>query len=234
MQQQLPKVRRVNKRQQTLVFVLAFVAILMVAAVGLLVVSGGVFSDEPQSDAERDYQLLVDGLKENPTNPAVLMSLAEAEYDIGKEEDAFTHAKLAVKYAKEQPAFRIRYANLLLRSDRAKEARVQVLDEIALGTKGDAEPFFLLAQIDREMGDLKSAEKNIKRAIELEPTSVDFLTVYGTILEKRGDTEKAADLYLKAVRFVPDYRPAIEALERLGVEAPAAEETTAHPATDSQ
>lgn len=223
-----PKVRRKGGRQTTITYVLVGVAVLLVAAVAALLFTGDLFSSEPQTDAERDYQLLLKGLEKNPKDPAVLMTLAEAEFDLGKEREALGHARSAVVYAKEQPAYRLRYASLLLRVDDVETAKKMVQEEIDLKTKGDPEPFFLMAQIERESGNLEEAEANIQKALDLVPTSADFIVVYGTILERQGKKDDAVAAYKGALKYLPDFQPALDGLKRLGVKPPESTESTAH------
>lgn len=222
----LPRVHRASGRPRTMVYALVGVAVLLLAVVGVLLFNGGLFSDQPASSAERDYLLLLDGLKKNPEDPAVLMTLAEAEFELDKTADAFKHAELAVKFAEEQAGFRLRYAVLLVRDGQIEKAQGLVEEEIALKDPNDAEAYFLLAQIHRELGDLEAAKDAASKGLALEPTAADMRILYGDILVELGKKELATEQYRQALRFLPGDQRAIDGLKALGVEPPASTETT--------
>lgn len=213
----LPKARRVGGPDRTAVIVLAVAAVVLIGALGYLVLSGPLFSDEPASDAERDYQLLVAGLKKNPKDPATLMSLAEVEYELGKKPDAMGHAEKAVKIAKDEPFYRYRYATLLVREDRLKEAESALTAEIGLA-QSEAEPFFLLGQIQAKQKRYDEAKESLKQALAVNPNAADVRVIYAGVLEDAGDTAEAKTQYLIALKFIPDDQRAIEGLKRLGVD----------------
>jgi len=204
----------------------ALVAVISLLAVviGLLVTSGSLFSTEPTSDLERDYQLLLEGLKANPENSAVLMSLAEVEYDLGKKADAMDHADKAVEVDPDNDAIQVRYSQLLIREERIDDARA-VLEKLTEDNDmlGDETVFFLLAQIEREAENYDTAIEHMSRAVELEPVNGDFRVVFGGIYEKADMKDEAIEQYEEALRFLPNNEEAMAGLRRLGVEV---EETT--------
>lgn len=195
---------------------LAAVVTLLLVLVYLLL-TGSLFSQEPRSDIERDYRLLLESSRKNPGDAATLMSLAEVEYELGKRKDAFEHAKKAVAAADERAYFHLRYATLLVREERQAEA-VQELDaEIAISGGESGEPFFLLAQVQSAQGKHADAIKTMKRGLKLEPMAADMVVVYADILEKAGKKKEAIDQYKVALRYLPDEQDAIAGLKRLGV-----------------
>jgi tetratricopeptide (TPR) repeat protein len=201
------------------------VIVLLAVVVGLLITSGSLFSDQPRSDLERDYQLLIEGLKQNPDNSAVLMTLAEVEYDLGKKTEAMGHAEKAVEVDPNSPGIQRRYAQLLIREERIDEARI-VLEALLKDSDvtNDAEVYFILAQIEREAGNLDTAIEHIDRAVRLQPVNGDMRIVYGGILEKAEKNDEAIEQYQEALRYLPNNEEAMAGLRRLGVEV---EETTA-------
>lgn len=231
---QLPKVQRASSRPRTVVYVLAGVAIVLLSVVAVLLLRGGLLTDEPTTSAERDYQILLEAAKENPKDPAVLMTLAEAEYEIGKKADALVRAEAAVKFAEKQPGFRLRFANLLIKDNQLDKARIQAQAEIDLATPGDPEPFFLLAQIERADGKLEEAEQLVSMGLAIAPTAADMRILYGDILAEQGKKELAAEQYRQALRFLPNDQRAIDGLTKLGEEVPVSTETTSPHGGDSQ
>lgn len=83
-----------------------------------------------------------------------------------------------------------------------------------------AAPHVYLGRIAREQGDLVTATQELKRAIELEPTSNDALREMGSLQLVRGDNNLARNFYVRAVQADPGDRPATGylacALARLG------------------
>lgn len=223
-----PKVQRRGTTWSPLVIALTVSAVLLGAALIALVATGTLVNDVPRSDAERDYQLLVAGVKKDAKNPTLLMTLAETEYDLGKKKDALEHAERAVKYAGEAPAYRLRYAQLLLLTGDEAKARAMIEDEIALKTAGDPEPYFLLAQLERSQKRYDAAVDAMRTGLKMSPTSADMLILYGDMLVDAGEKDAAIAQYKAALRYLPGDPRATKGLEALGVKAPASTPTTAH------
>lgn len=228
MSTKLPKVHRRKGQSKTVTYALTGVVVVLAVVIGYLLASGDLFTDEPRTDAERDYQLLVDGAKANPGDPAILMTLAETEWRLGKKNEALAHGEDAVGFAGKEPGYRLRYAGLLLLNDDVKEARRLIEDEIALKTPGDPEPYFLRAQVNRTEKKYDEALEDMKTALRMTPTSADMIILYADILAEAGEKEAAIDQYKSALRYLPGDERAIDGLRGLGAEPPASTETTAH------
>ncbi len=213
----LPKVRRVSGRDRTIVIALVAVAVLLAGALVYLLTTGSLFDREPQTALERDYALLVEGLKSNPRDPATLMSLAEVEFDLGKKDDAFRHARDAVRYAGKQPFYNLRLATLLVRDGRLDEAERATRVEIRITGTSKAEPHFLLGQILAEKKRYDEAIRSMQTGLRIDPAAADMGIVYAQILEKAGKKQEAIDNYKKALKFLPGDEEAIAGLRRLGV-----------------
>lgn len=190
---------------------------LLAGALVFLLVSGPLFSDGPTTDIERDYQLLVKGLAENPKDPAVLMSLAEVEYELGRTEDALKHAELALKYAEDGPYYNLRFATLMVREGELDRAVKSLEKEIELAEGADAEPYFLLAQVKSEQKEHDEAIELMQEGLGIEPNAADMRIVLGEIYERAGKTELAIGQFRAALKFLPDEQRAIDGLQRLGL-----------------
>lgn len=213
----LPRARRVGGRDRTVLVALAGVAAVLTAALVYLLVSGSIFSSEPRTDLERDYQMLLTGLNENPDDPAILMTLAEVEYEMGKKADAFDHAAAAIKVAEEQPFYNLRHATLLVREDRLADAEKSLEAEIEITGTTKPEPYFLLAQVQAQSDRLEDAIDTMEQGLIIDPAAADMGIVYGRLLEDAGRNAEAVEAYEKALRFLPGNEDAIAGLERLGV-----------------
>lgn len=222
-----PKVKRVISPEQAMPWILAGVAVLLVGIIAVLLASEGVFDSQPKSDVERDYQLLLDGLQKNPDDPSILMTLAEVEYDLGKKADAMMHAERAFRAAKDPEGYGARLAALYVRDGQLTKAKAALEGELKTGDgTNDGEAYFLLGQVERELGRLDAAIKALEKAVMLMPVSADVRIVYGEVLEEAGKKKDAIEQFQAALKFVPGNDRALAGLKRLGVKP---EETTASP-----
>lgn len=223
----LPKVRRVDSGHRLMLVLVAFIVVLA-GALTYLVVVGAPFGGEAKSDVERDYELLVKGVAENPEDPATIMSLAEAEYELGREDEALEHAELAIEYAEGAQFYNMRYATMLVRSDRLEDAVAALETEIEIAGEGDAEPYFLLAQIKADQKDLDAAIEAMGTGLRIEPNAADMRVVFGEIYQQAGEKDLAAEQFSTALRFLPDEQRAMEGLDRLGVAYEPSEGSSPH------
>lgn len=210
------------------IWVLVATAIVLVAAIGYLLFASDLFGDEPTSDLERDYQMLLAGLPDNPDNPALLMTLAEVEYELGKTAEALDRAEQAIALSEDQPGMHIRYAALLFRDGDLEAAREQAEAELSIeGATANAEPHFVIAQIAWEQGDYDAAIASMDAGLAIDPIAADMMIVYGRILEDAGRTDDAIAQYREAFRFLPENADLVDTLQRLGVSVEASETPTA-------
>ena len=101
-------------RISPVIYVLVGAIAVLVVGIGLLLFSGDLFDSQPNSQPERDYQLLVDGLKEDPENTAVLMTLAETEMQLGREDEAQRACREGLGARADTPGIPLRYANIMV------------------------------------------------------------------------------------------------------------------------
>lgn len=198
--------------------VLAGTALILTAALVYLLVTGSFFDSEPRTDVERDYQMLLAGLSDNPDDPAILMTLAEVEYELGKKSDALEHAAAAIAVSEKQPFYNLRHATLLAREDRLDEAEKALDAEIEITGTTKPEPYFLLAQVQAQTGRTDEAIDTMEQGLIIDPAAADMGILYGELLEKAGRDTEAIEAFEKALRFLPGNEAAIAGLERLGVQ----------------
>lgn len=218
MAKSLPKVRRVGGGARTLTVTLAVVAALLLGFIAYIFLDGSLFDVAPKTDIERDYQLLADAAEKDPENPAVLMTLAETLYKMGEEEQAFSRADEAVEFGPDVAGLRLRYATMLAQSGELDRATAQLIAEIDIAGNANAEPYFLLAQIQVQQDLYEEAIASMEKGLAVTPEAADMRIIYATMLEDSGDTEGAIREYQDARRFLPDDETIVTALERLGVE----------------
>jgi tetratricopeptide (TPR) repeat protein len=225
----LPKAKRVQGGTSPVVYVLIGAIVVLILGIGLLLFSGDIFDDQPSSQAERDYQLLIEGLQDDPENVAVLMTLAETEMELGRETDAIGHAEKAWELGQETPGIPLRYAQVMVQVGEKDVAIVAIEKEIELDVAGaNAEPLFLLAQIHREDGDYEAAIATMEKALAIEYMAADMRILYADILAEAGREDEAIEQYEEALRFLPGDERAIEGLRILGISVEATEGVDPH------
>ena len=229
MSSNLPKAKRVQGGVSPVVYVLVGAIAALIIGIGLLLFSGDIFDSQPSSQLERDYELLVEGLKEDPENTAVLMTLAETEMQLGREDEAQEHAEKAWELGADTPGIPLRYAQIMVLLGDNEAAVVAVEKEIDLDTLGsNAEPLFLLAQIQRDEGDLETAIETMSGAVEMAYMAADMRIVYASMLADAGRTDEAIEQYEEALRYLPGDERIVTALEELGISVEATEGVNPH------
>lgn len=196
-------------------FVLLGVVVVLIVAIGYLLT--GLMNDGPSSDLERDYELLVEGLKRDPDNVALMMTLAEVEYDLGRKDDSLGHARKAAGIDEENLAMQVRLVQLLVRDEKLADARGVLEAVIERDASSSAEPHFVLAQILADSGEAAEAIEHMETGLELQPVAADMRVVFGRILEQAGERDRAIEEYETALRYLPGNEEAVVALKRLGV-----------------
>jgi len=225
----LPKAQRAGGETSPVIFALIGMVVILLSVIVFMLVSGSLFSDQPGSIVERDYQLLLDGLVENPENTSVLMTLAETELDLGKDGEAIEHANKAWEFGMDEPGIPRRYAQVMMVVGDLEAARMGVDREIELDLQGNnAEPVFLLAQIQREEGDIEGALATMKKALDISYMAADMRIIYAEMLEDADRVDDAIAEYQQALEFLPGDERATGALERLGITVEETETVNPH------
>ncbi len=226
-----PKPIKVSRTtgSKSLLIALVAVVVLLGAAVGYLVFGSPLFDTAPKTATERDYQLLVAALRTHPDDPAVLMTLAEKEYDLGRKTEALSHAAKAADVATPTAGIPVRYAQLLLLEDQLKKAEKFAVIEIGLDKeKKSAGPRWILAQIQFAQGHKDAALKSMTEGLAIDPMAADARILYADMLVKTGDKKAAEREYRTALKFIPGDPRAIEGLQALGVKYEATSTASPH------
>lgn len=208
------KARRLSGGPSPLVVGLLVVVVGLLAMIVVFLANSPLFDEPTALDLSR--QELIAALDAAPGDPGLLMSLAEVEYEMGREREAFEHAEQAVANAGTTSMINMRYAMLLMREDRIAEAREALEVEIALDDTL-AEAHFLLAQVLREEGDLEGAIASFERALAISPINGDYRLLYADALALAGYDTEAIAAYQSALAVLPGDERAIQGLARLGV-----------------
>ncbi|MDO8880993.1 MAG: tetratricopeptide repeat protein [Coriobacteriia bacterium] len=208
------KARRVGGGPSPMVVILLAVIVGLLALIVVFLANSPLFDEPTALDLSR--QELITALDASPGDPDLLMSLAEVEYELAREREAFEHAEQAVANAGGTPLINMRHAMLLMREGRVAEARSALEAEIALDDS-QAEAHFLLGQVLREEGDLEGAIASFERALGVNPTNGDYRLLYADALALAGRDMEATAAYESALAVLPGDERAIQGLARLGV-----------------
>lgn len=196
------------------------ILILAIVGVGALIVIS-VFTQKdplPGSAVERDIILYRDKVAKSPQDPQAHGSLAQAYLAAKRYPEALAEADRLIKLQpKNLGGFYLR--GLALRLTGNYDGALQAYDAVLALVPTEAEAMYQKSVVMRAKGDLDAAQGLLEAAVIANPMASDFRVELGAAYETKGQREKAVEQYQEALRYVPDYAPALEALKRLGVKA---------------
>ncbi len=236
-----PRIHR-KRRRDPLALVLGaavfLVGALLVSAVFYVVYAGVVRPAAPRTAQERQLQLLSEVVKKNPKSDAAWADYAQAliaAQQLSRAERTVNEGLQAVPGA---PKILVQQANLLVAREKPDEALKTVaalyktIDQrratrkAALAEKSVTEDLGLLdvdeaiagsilkASIYEDKKDWKNAVAAYDRALKEDPTMTDTLTLRGFAKLNAGDKAGAVKDFETALTFVPDYKAAVEGLQK--------------------
>lgn len=228
----LPKVRNTGRNERFALWALIGIVLSLLVVIGVLLLGGSLFDSSPASGLERDYAVLAKGLADDPENAAILMTLAETEYELGKKSESLEHAAKAVKVSEGQLGMPLRYAQLLLLEGRLDEAEKQIREEIKLDTNSEfADAHFILGQILFEKGEGEDAIVEMEAGFAIDYTAADVRIVYAEMLAAAGQKDRAIQEFQTALQFLPGDSRAVDGLAELGVTYEATSTANPHETT---
>ena len=196
------------------------ILILAIVGVGALLVLR-VFTEKdllPVSAAERDIVLYQDKVAKNPQDPQAHGSLAQAYLAAKRYPEALAEADRLIKVQpKNLGGFYLRGLALRLTGD--YDGALAAYDALLALVPTEAEAMYQKSLVMKAKGDLSGAQKLLEAAVAANPMASDLRVELGTVYESKGQKEKAVEQFQEALRYVPGYAPALEALKRLGVKA---------------
>ncbi|CAH1245322.1 NOTCH2 [Branchiostoma lanceolatum] len=99
--------------------------------------------------------------------------------------------------------------------DRRRRKRHLPVQELTAEQKLRIDEAIRKAERVAERGDVKTAKRSYKEAVNLAPKNADILTKYGRFLESLGRPEEADEKYARALLYAPNTTSAIEGRHRL-------------------
>ena len=139
----------------------------------------------------------------NPTDARFLQGLIAAYLNSGRaaQADAFLHAELK-KYP-DRLDLRARIADLALGANDAAEAVLQT-EQIAEKRPQDANAWAAMGRARCHAGELEQAEKDLRKALSLEPENLVANTYLGSLLAELGRHKEAIPYLEKALPNAPE------------------------------
>jgi tetratricopeptide (TPR) repeat protein len=161
---------------------------------------------DPEVECGMDFRLALGALERIPRTrrpDAALPLLAASYLGLGRLADARSLASTVAVRAAKNPGLRIEFAEVLLDFDLVDDA-LALLETAQKQQAPTAELFFALGRARERKGELALAEKDFRRALNLNPTSVNALLALGRMLATQGQWQKSVDLLRSARSAAPN------------------------------
>jgi tetratricopeptide (TPR) repeat protein len=126
---------------------------------------------------------------------------------------------MAAKLAARSPAFseaRLKYANLLLKTEQASKAADEARAAISISAGADARAYVSLAFALHNMGKIEECSELVNYALPRFPSQTDLLLLHGYLSEYSRDFDNAQSAYKKILALKPGDANATTAMITLG------------------
>jgi tetratricopeptide (TPR) repeat protein len=130
---------------------------------------------------------------------------------------------MAAELAAKSPAFseaRLRYADLLLKTEQPAKAAEEARTAISISAGADARAYINLAFALYKMGTLEECSELVNYALPRFPSQIDLLLLQGYLSEYSRDFDKAQSNYKKVLALKPGNINALNAIATLGEKKP--------------
>jgi tetratricopeptide (TPR) repeat protein len=136
------------------------------------------------------YSLLGEAARQRENDPSILHNLAWAAYSLGKVNEAQEVMQKALTTGSDFPE------------------------------GADARKFLSLAKLNENPNELVAAENQIQKELLANPEYLPALMAQAALVEQRGQTKPAAEIYMGILRRLPDFAPAQKRLATLYAQEP--------------
>ena len=218
--------------------VLALVILILAAILWALITVSSLESGPPRTAVERNIRALEGAVAQDPENAATWANLIRVQATSGDTAGAaktveradealgarrgpvaIEAARLAMLREDAQAALQEIDAALKVVAEETEAERKSLAEQ---GVAMDPDCAFeidarvLKAEILTEAGDAGGAIVAYTEALEFSGRMADVLLARGLLYEDLGQTEEARADFTAALTYIPDYAPALEALDRIG------------------
>lgn len=183
--------------------------ILFILVAGVLVMTGliiySVFFEKPvpKSPEEQDYFLALDLVRKNPNNSYYLQRLAEAQFDLGKYQEAAETYKKAIKLAPYRPMLHYGLGLCYLKLGDKKNALKEFQEELKVTANMNELAWYQIGLLYKEQKKYEDAEKAFQWAIKRVPALTDVHFELAKMYAEWGKLELARKEALETLRFDP-------------------------------
>jgi len=194
------------------VIVVLFIAALVLS--GLIVKAVFFTKKVPRTAVERDLMKYQAAVKKNPSDWQSRISLGLTYYTMEDYESAIRDLKLAIKL-KPRASNGHYYIALAYLGKKDTEKAVKELESaIELDTQHDLARY-QLANIYMKQNKYEQAITQLKKCLEINPVDANYHYSLGLAYEKTNHKSLAKKEFQEALKYVPDFEEAKEALRRL-------------------
>lgn len=175
-----------------------------------------LFWNKPEFQSKTEYDLAVamENVKKYPQNALLRVELGWAFAQAGNYDRALEEYQNALKIDKKNVAAKYNMALIYLQKNQDQKA-VKLLEELIKERPAFTEARLTLGEYYLQTKKYDDALKHFHFVLKANPGTVDYIYLIGQALEGKGKIKEAIQQYELALRYVPDFQPAKEALEKL-------------------
>jgi len=199
--------------------VVSLVSIVVLAILTFYMVGKVFIWNKPEYRNKTEYDLAValENVKKYPQNAPLRVELGWAFAQAGDYDRALAEYQNALKIDKKNVAAKYNMALIYLQKKEDKKA-AQLLEELVKERPAFTEARLTLGEYYLQVRKFDEALKHFQFVLNANPGTVDYIYLIGQALEGKGNKAEAIKKYELALRYVPDFQPAKEALARLKAE----------------
>lgn len=233
--------RAANRAQESLFWlqfaVIAGVIMVLLAVIWALMTATSIESSAPRTAYERQMRLLKDSVEKAPDSvdawakyiraqaqggqiQAARRSVDEADKALGIRKGQIETEVARIEFLGGDAGAALEGVDAALDLIKAEaEAEAERLSAMGVVQEPNQAPaidaYLLRAEILIEQDDPASAAEAYGAALALDATMSDIYVQRGLLYEQLGQTDKAKADFTSALTYIPDYAPALDALDRL-------------------
>lgn len=193
---------------------IGLVFVLIVAALAMIAWQMLSEPPVPRTSAERDLARFELEVKQHKADPIAHASYGEAFMQVGSYAGAVKEFKKAIKLSPGDSRYYVLLAKAYAAQNDVQPAIVALTKAKKLDENSE-EAWFIEGKIAYDQKDYRKAITAWTKSMELQPSASDVHFLAGQAFEKTSQTDAAMAHYREALKYMPDYPEAREALQRL-------------------
>ncbi len=169
---------------------------------------------EPRTMAELKIARAEEAVKKYPNDPRGHIVLGSAYLEVGEDQEAAEEFKAAIRLAPELWLSHYGLGNAYVVLGETKNAIKEFKLAIKLAPE-ESDPYYVLGKLYLDNKKYDEALKILEKAVSMENGAADSMYLLGQVYEAKGKKDQAIKEYKEALRYIPDFTEAREALDRL-------------------